>query len=94
VKPGESRHPSIEQLVARYFDAASADDELELHLFRCRACALRRQELALALDADYDRTLAEADRYFDDARLARQRQAVLGRIAARQGRVLPFRETA
>jgi hypothetical protein len=89
---GESRHPTDEQLVARYFDASAADDYLELHLFRCRACAVRRQELALALDADHDRTLAAADRYFDEARLARQRRAVLGRIATPQGRVLRFRE--
>jgi hypothetical protein len=94
VRRVESRHPTDEQLVARYFDAATADDELELHLFRCRPCASRRQELARLLDADHDRTLAAADRCFDEARLTRQRRAVLDRIARPQAQVLRFREAS
>jgi hypothetical protein len=92
VSRAETDHPSDEQLVARYFDPAGTDDELELHLFRCRGCATRRQELALTLDADHDRTLAAADRYFDGARLVRQRRSILGRVAAPQARVLRFGE--
>ena len=92
MRPGELPHPTDEQLIAWYYDATTANDELELHLFRCRPCASRRQELATALDADHDRTLAAADRYFGEARLARQREAVRDRIAAPHGRVLRFRE--
>ena len=94
MKPADARHPSDERLVACYFDPATADDELELHLFRCHTCARRRQEIAATLDADHDRTLAAADRYFDESRLSRQRYAILDRVARPQGRVLSFRATS
>lgn len=91
MKPAETQHPTDERLVARYFDGQAGDEGLELHLFRCRTCAARRDAIAAALDADHDDVLAAADRSFPPARLARQRDAILHRLARRpSARVLPF----
>jgi hypothetical protein len=91
VKPAD--HLTDERLLARYFDPSVADGEAEIHLFRCPACASRRDELAAALDADHDRTVATADAYFCGARLERQRASILERVAhprEAQARVLAF----
>jgi len=91
VKPVDTRHPDDERLVVRYFDAASHDQELELHLVRCGDCAARAGRLAALLDADHDRTLGRADAWFGTERLARQRGAILERLTRRDdGAVVAF----
>jgi hypothetical protein len=90
VKSAERHHPSDERLVARYFDPSARDEALELHLFRCRRCASRRDELAATLDTDHDEVLATADRHFPAARLERQRAAILDRLSGTHARILPF----
>jgi len=84
-------HLTDERLLARYFDPSADDADAEIHLFRCPACAARRDELAGALDADHDRAVAAADTCFSAGRLERQRTAILDRIARpRAARVLAF----
>ena len=90
MKSAEMHHPSDERLVARYFDPSARDEALELHLFRCGECALRRVELAATLDTDHDEVLATADRHFPAARLERQRAAILDRLSGSHARILPF----
>lgn len=88
MRPAE--HLTDERILARYFDPSS-DADAEIHLFRCSACAARRDELAGALDADHDRTVAAADAYFSAPRLERQRTAILQKVAHPPGaRVLVF----
>src|ERR671916_201246 len=64
----------------------------EGHLASCAACEARRASLAQLLSDASSVAGAEADAYFTDDRLDRQRARILQRVEqeAKQGRVITF----
>lgn len=84
-------HVPDDRLIDLCLEAAPLAAEAQ-HLADCAACGERRSRLAGLLTEAGDVVAAQADAYFTDDRLARQRAHILERLEheARHGRVITF----
>jgi anti-sigma factor RsiW len=93
-------HPADDRLIAMYFgdEGASADDRraVRQHLHGCETCTWRYTELTAPLERLRQDAAGEADEVFTPARLAEQRERILGRLdpSADVSRVIPFPSAA